>query len=64
MNYDQILMFLLICKKLLIHLQQNDCMFLKEVKENVKKAQIKQKEQYDRKHAAFVTFEICCGFIV
>ena len=36
----------------------------KEVKENVKKAQIKLKEQYDRKHATFVTFEVCCGFFV
>ena len=36
----------------------------KEVKENVKKGQIKQKEQYDRKHATLVTFEVCYGFIV
>ena len=36
----------------------------KEVKEYVKKTQIKLKEQYDRKHATFVTFEVFCGFIV
>ena len=36
----------------------NRCQIFKEVKENIKKAQLKQKQQYDKKHAIPLSFKV------